>query len=52
MGRTPRDGNGTAGWIVQTELLKMQKNGQFPDESAKIIIVSVVLAYFVNDRLI
>jgi hypothetical protein len=24
------------GWIAQTELLKLQKNGQFPDELLKI----------------
>jgi hypothetical protein len=33
--RTPRDGNGTASWIVQVELLKVQKSGQFPDDPAK-----------------
>ena len=34
--RTPRGENGSAGWIVQAELLKLQKRGQFPDEPAKI----------------
>jgi hypothetical protein len=33
---TPRDGNGTVGWIVQSELLKKKKCGQLPDESTKI----------------
>jgi hypothetical protein len=33
--RTPRAGGGT-GWIVQDELLKLQKSGQFPDEPVKI----------------
>ncbi len=39
MRRTPRGGSGTGhGWIVQTELLKLKKNGQsqFPDDSIKI----------------
>jgi hypothetical protein len=26
------DGSGTGCWIVQVELLKLQKNGQFPDD--------------------
>jgi hypothetical protein len=45
--RTPHDGNRTGCWIVECELLKMQKSflfvyyesiksGQFPDESTKI----------------
>ena len=33
----PRVGSGTGhGWIAQAELLKMKKNGQFPDEPVKI----------------
>ena len=32
---SPSDGNGRAGWIPQDELLKLTKNGQFPDETAK-----------------
>ena len=35
MRRTTRDGNGTGGWIAQAELLKLQKSGQFPDESVR-----------------
>jgi hypothetical protein len=32
MRRIPRVGSGTGhGWIAQAELLKMKKNGQFPD---------------------
>jgi hypothetical protein len=27
--------SGTGFWILETELLKLQKNGQFPDESVK-----------------
>jgi hypothetical protein len=35
--RIPRVGSGTGhGWIAQAELLKMKKNGQFPDEPVKI----------------
>jgi hypothetical protein len=37
--RTPCGGSRTGhGWIVQTELLKLKKNGhpQYPDESVKI----------------
>ncbi len=36
MRRTPIDGNGTGCWFTLTELLKLQINGQFPDESATI----------------
>jgi len=28
--------NDIGGWIAQAELLKLQKNGQFPDESVTI----------------
>jgi hypothetical protein len=35
--RTPRGGSGTVhGLFPQVELLKSQKNGQYPDEPAKI----------------
>ena len=35
--RTTRDGNGTGlGQITLTELLKLQKSGQFPDEPVRI----------------
>ncbi len=35
--KTPSDGSGTIlGWFPEPELLKRQKNGQFPDESVKI----------------
>jgi hypothetical protein len=34
--RTPYDGSGTGhGQIPSTELLKLQKSGQFPDELVK-----------------
>jgi hypothetical protein len=35
--RTPRGGSGTGhGQIAQAELLKLQKNGQIPDEPVRI----------------
>jgi hypothetical protein len=33
--RTPCGGGGTGCWIEQDELLKLQKSGQFPDESVR-----------------
>ena len=36
MRRTPSGENGRVGWIVQAELLKLQKSGQCPDEPTKI----------------
>ncbi len=37
MKRTPHGGSGTGdGQIVQAELLKLQKSGQFPDEPVRI----------------
>ena len=36
MRRTPCGENGRVGWITQTELLNLQKYGQFPNEPAKI----------------
>jgi hypothetical protein len=35
--RTPSDGSGTGhGQVEKLELLKLQKSGQFPDESVRI----------------
>ena len=36
MRRTSCDGSGSRGWITLVELLKLQENGQFPDESVKV----------------
>ncbi len=37
MRRTSRDGSGTVHcYISQADLLKMKKNGQFPDESVRV----------------
>ena len=37
MRRTSRGGSGTGhGHVAQAELLKLQKSGQFPDESVRI----------------
>ena len=59
MRRTTRDGGGTGhGQIAQAELLKLEKSGQFSDESVRIkasqtiIIVSAIPSYFVSDSLI
>ncbi len=40
--RTPCDGSGTGhGQITQAEVLKMQKCGQFPDESVKVKVAQI-----------
>jgi hypothetical protein len=40
--RTPRDGSGSIhGQIAESELLKLQKSGQFPDESVRIKDVQI-----------
>ena len=47
-------GSGTDhGDVVQAELLKMQKRGQFPDESVRgiVIIIRAIFSHFVSDSL-
>ena len=41
MRRTSLDVNDRTVWIEQTELLKLQQSGQFPDEPAKIETVQI-----------
>ena len=40
------------GQITQAELLKLQKSGQFPDESVRIKIVNTILSNFVRGSFI
>ncbi len=50
---TPSGGSGIVhGQVTPAELLKLQKSGQFPDESVRIIIVSTIFPYFISGNLI